>query len=185
MPIPCTSVPVSSSHNSICEDATGISCGPMRVPGTYEVVRSSGMGRITTRAPLKSDGLGVVPPNSPMATRSYSNGRLIHFLEALAGDRLAVDRHRPRGMGEDWLRPRAAERRSGDGERAGQNRQRDRRIGMDRHVRRVGGELPPALRLLQTRSGGAAEMRRIGDDLHRVAVSADLVAVELGLHARL
>ena len=45
---------VSSSHNSICDEATRISCGPVRVPGTYEVVRSSGTGRMTTRALSKS-----------------------------------------------------------------------------------------------------------------------------------
>ena len=37
-------------------------------PGTYEVVRSSGIGRMTTRALSKSVVLGVVPPNSPMVT---------------------------------------------------------------------------------------------------------------------
>src|SRR5262247_1533515 len=103
MPMPCTSVPVSSSHSSMCEDATRISCGPVRVPGTYDVVRSSGTGRMTTRALSKSVVVGVVPPNSPTASWSYSNGRLIHFLEAFARHGLAVDRHDARRQGECGL----------------------------------------------------------------------------------
>src|SRR4029450_3072090 len=46
-------------------DARRISWGPLRVPGTYDVVRSSGIGRTTTRAPAKSAVDGVVPRNSP------------------------------------------------------------------------------------------------------------------------
>ena len=38
--------------------------------GVDEVVRSSGTGRITTRALSKSAVVGVVPPNSPRARRS-------------------------------------------------------------------------------------------------------------------
>src|SRR6185295_17907071 len=100
MPMRCTSVPVSSSHNSMCDDATRISCGPLRVPGTYDVVRSSGIGTMTTRALSKSVLVGVVPPNSPRVCWSYSNGRLIQFLEALVGDVEAVDRHDARRQGE-------------------------------------------------------------------------------------
>ena len=40
--------------------------------------------------------------------------------------------------------------------------------------RRVGRQLAPALRLLEARARGAAEMRHVGDDLQRVAVAADL-----------
>src|SRR5919198_5714751 len=100
MPMLCTSVSVSSSQSSMCDEATRISCGPLRVPGTYEVVRSSGIGRMTTRALGKSVVVGVVPPNSPTVSWSYSNGRFIHSLEAFAGHRLAVDRHDARRDGE-------------------------------------------------------------------------------------
>src|SRR4029077_8697914 len=93
MPTLWTSVCVSSSHSSMCDEATRISCGPLRVPGTYDVVRSRGIGRMTTRALLKSVGAGVVPPNSPTVIWSYSNGRFIHALEALVGHGLSVDRH--------------------------------------------------------------------------------------------
>src|SRR6185436_2321715 len=48
-----------------------------------------------------------------------------------------------------------------------------------------GGQLAPALRLFEARAGRPAEVRHVGDDLERVAVPADLVAVELRLHARL
>ena len=87
MPMLCTSVSVSSSQSSMCDEATRMSCGPLRVPATYDVVRSSGIGRITTRAFSKSVVVGVVPPNSPTAMRSYSNGRFIHFLEPIGGNR--------------------------------------------------------------------------------------------------
>jgi hypothetical protein len=70
IPMLWTSLSVSSSQSSRCEDATRISCGPVRVPETYDVVRSRGTGRKTTRAFSKVVGVGVVPPNSPMATRS-------------------------------------------------------------------------------------------------------------------
>src|SRR6266446_2296037 len=120
-----TSVCVSSSHNSMWEEATRISCGPLRVPGTYEVVRSSGTGRMTTRAVSKSTVVGVVPPNSPVASRSYSNGRFIHFLEAIAGNRQAIDGHHAR-QGERWRLAPGKQRRGGGGQRAGQKRQRDR-----------------------------------------------------------
>src|SRR5207248_10446385 len=46
----------------------------VRVPGTYDVVRSKGIGRITTRAASKSTVVGVVPPKSPTAMCSYSKG---------------------------------------------------------------------------------------------------------------
>ena len=93
MPMLWTSVSVSSSHNSMCDDATRISCGPLRVPGTYDVVRSSGIGRMTTRALSKSVVVGLVPPNSPGVTDSYSNGWLIPVLETIGRYRLAVDGH--------------------------------------------------------------------------------------------
>src|SRR5206468_9855124 len=123
MPMPCTSVCVSSSHSSMWEDATRISCGPLRVPGTYEVVRSSGIGRMTTRAPAKSVVVGIVPPNSPTATRSYSNGRLIDLLETVARYGLAVDRHHTRAQIEHRHRSRGEQRGTGDGERAREQRQ--------------------------------------------------------------
>src|SRR6266849_542055 len=143
MPMLWTSVCVSSSQSSMCDEATRISCGPLRVPGTYDVVRSSGIGRMTTRARAKSVVVGVVPPNSPTSIWSYSNGRLIHYLEALVGNGLAVGRHR--------------------------------------NLRGIGGQFSPALRFFEARSGRAAEVRHVGHDLQRVPVSADLVAVELGL----
>src|SRR5215831_11093740 len=74
MPMLWTSVCVSSSQSSMCDDATRISWGPVRVPGTYDVVRSNGTGRMTTRALSKSTIVGVVPPNSPTAMLSYSKG---------------------------------------------------------------------------------------------------------------
>src|SRR5450759_5315709 len=143
----CTSVSVSSSHNSMCDDATRISCGPLRVPGTYDVVRSSGMGRMTTRALANSVVVGVVPPNSPTVTWSYSNGRLIHVLEALVGNRLTVDRHHAVGEGEYRHLPRFEQRRGARDQRAREARQRDRRVGLDRDPRRIGCQLAPALRL--------------------------------------
>src|SRR5262252_5887963 len=122
MPMPCTSVPVSSSHSSMCEDATRISCGPVRVPGTYDVVRSSGTGRMTTRALSKSVVVGVVPPNSPMVTCSYSNGRFIHFLKTVARNGGAVDGHRPGGQIEDRLLPLGQQRLRALRERGRQDR---------------------------------------------------------------
>src|SRR6266853_3869894 len=74
MPMLWTSVCVSSSQSSMCDEATRISCGPVRVPGTYDVVRSKGIGRMTTRAASKSTVVGVVPPNAPTSMCSYSNG---------------------------------------------------------------------------------------------------------------
>src|SRR6266550_4265357 len=74
MPMLWTSVCVSSSQSSMCDEATRISCGPVRVPGTYDVVRSKGIGRITTRAASKSTVVGVVPPKLPTAMCSYSKG---------------------------------------------------------------------------------------------------------------
>src|SRR6185503_15656626 len=117
MPILWTSVPVSSSHNSMCDEATRISCGPVRVPAIYDVVRSSGTGRMMTRAFSNVVGVGVVPPNSPRATRSYSNGRFIHFLEAVVGNSLAVDRHHTRRQGEHRRFSPAEKRRGAGGER--------------------------------------------------------------------
>src|ERR1019366_10595438 len=127
MPMLCTSVSVSSSHNSMCDDATRISCGPRRVPGTYVVVRSSGMGRMTTRAFSKSVVVALVPPNSPGVTESYSNGRLIHVLEAIGGYGLAVDRHDARRQGER-RRPALCE----NGRRGGREGRRHNRQGARR-----------------------------------------------------
>src|SRR5688572_18666733 len=125
-----------------------MSCGPLRVPATYDVVRSSGTGRMTTRAFSKSVVVGVVPPYSPTATRSYSNGRFIHSLEVIGRNGLAVNRHDARRQGEDGRpAPRQNRRRRGR-ERRRQNRQRDRAVGLNAHLRRIGGELAPALRLL-------------------------------------
>src|SRR5438874_13326508 len=92
MPTVWTSVSVSSSHSSMCDEATRISCGPLRVPGTYDVVRSSGMGRMTTRALSKVVVVGGRPPNCLGATWSKSSGGFSHFLEAIDGDRLGVGR---------------------------------------------------------------------------------------------
>src|SRR5438067_13007575 len=140
---------------------------------------------MTTRAFSKSVVVGVVPPNSPTVIWSYSNGRFIHALEALGGDGLAVDGHDAARERELRLPPRGEQRSRGGGERAREERQRDGGVGLDRDARRIGRELPPALRLFEARSRGAAEVRHVGDDLQRVAMAADFVAVELGLHARL
>src|SRR5439155_18198318 len=188
MPMLWTSVCISSSQSSMCDDATRISCGPVRVPGTYDVVRSSGIGRMTTRAWAKSVVVGVVPPNSPIVTCSYSNGRFIHFPEgdkAVAGDGGAVDGHGTRGQVEDRPLPLDDDILRARGEGGREQRQRDGGVGLDRHARRIGRELAPALRFLEAGAGRAAEMRHVGDDLQRVAVAADFVAVELGLDARL
>src|SRR5262245_1659716 len=135
MPMPWTSVPVSSSHSSMCDEATRISWGPFRVPGTYEVVRSRGMGRITTRALLKLAVVGIVPPNSPTAMRSYSNGRFILGLEAVGRERLVVNRHHT-GRQREHGTATAGELLGVDvGERAGQQRQRDGGVGLHRHPR--------------------------------------------------
>src|SRR5207237_7058649 len=153
MPMPWTSVCVSSSQSSMCDEATRISCGPVRVPGTYDVVRSSGIGRMTTRAWAKSVVVGVVPPNSPIVTWSYSNGRFIHFPEgdkAIAGDGGAVDGHGTRGQIEDGPFPLADKTLRAAGESGRQQRQRDRGVGLDRHARRIGCELAPALRFPET-----------------------------------
>src|SRR5438034_11376551 len=125
MPMLWTSVWVSSSQSSMCDEATRISCGPWRVPAAYDVVRSSGTGRMTTRAFSKSVVVGVVPPNSPTATRSYSNGRFIHFLEAVVRNGLAVDGHDARRQREHWFAPRRGLGFAAEGERARQQWQRD------------------------------------------------------------
>src|SRR5436190_18126198 len=96
MPTLWTSVCISSSQSSRCDDATRISCGPLRVPGTYDVVRSNGIGRMMTRALANVAVVGIVPPNSPTARRSYSNGRFILGLETVGRQRLVVDGHHTR-----------------------------------------------------------------------------------------
>ena len=63
-------IQVAARGKTICDDATRISCGPRRVPGTYDVVRSSGIGRMTTRALAKSVVVGVAPPNAPTVSCS-------------------------------------------------------------------------------------------------------------------
>src|SRR5581483_1636483 len=156
MPMSWMSVSVSSSHSSMCEEATRISCGPLRVPGTYDVVRSRGIGRMTTRA--RSKGAAGSPANSPMATWSNSNGRFIHFLETVARDRLAVDGHGPLER-ERRLAARGEDRFGGSRERGGEHGQRDGGVGLHRDLVGVGRQLAPALRLLEARSGGAAEVR--------------------------
>ena len=62
MPMLWTSVAVSSSQNSIWDEATRISCGPVRVPGTYEVVRSSGIGKDHDPGAVEI-GVASMPPN--------------------------------------------------------------------------------------------------------------------------
>src|SRR5256885_8793291 len=104
---------------------------------------------MTTRAFSKSVVVGVVPPNSPTATRSYSNGRFIHFLEAVVRNGLAVDRHDARGQREDRLAPASGDMRAADRQRAHQQRQRDARIGLHPYAVRIGRQPSPALRLLE------------------------------------
>ena len=58
------STPTSSSHNSIWDDAWRISRGPLRVPGMYDVVRSTGTGRTTTFESAKDLTCGRAPPNA-------------------------------------------------------------------------------------------------------------------------
>src|SRR5439155_3206523 len=185
MPMLCTSVSVSSSHSSMCDEATRISCGPFRVPATYDVVRSSGAGKTTTRALAKSVVVGVVPPNSASVSRSYSNGRLIHFLETFVGNRVTVDGHDARRHGEHRHGALLQERRGRRRQGADEQRQRDGGIGLHRDFRGVARQFAPALGLFQARSGGAAEVRHVGDDLQSIPVSAHFVAVELGLDAGL
>src|SRR5258708_40232022 len=183
--MPCTSVSVSSSQSSMCEDATRISCGPFRVPGTYDVVRSSGIGKMTTRALAKLAVVGMVPPNSPTAMRSYSNGRFILGLETVGRESLAVNGHDARRQRE--RRPLAAAKdiRIDMGKRARQQRQCDGGVGLHRHACRIGGEFAPTLRLLERRSRRPAAVRHIGDHLERVTVAADIVVEKFRLHAGL
>src|ERR1700693_6194239 len=119
----------------MCEDATRISWGPVRMPETSDVVRSRGTGRKTTRALSNVVGVGVVPPKSPMATRSYSNGRFIHFLEAIVRNRLAVNRHDAGRQGEHRRLAPRDNGEGGTGERTDQQGQGDRGVGLDRHAR--------------------------------------------------
>ncbi len=64
MPTPCTSAPTSSSQSSMCDEAWRISRGPLRVPETYDVVRSTGTGRTTTRESSNDRGYGTAPPKA-------------------------------------------------------------------------------------------------------------------------
>jgi hypothetical protein len=61
----------------MCDEASRISRGPLRVPETYDVVRSTGTGRITTRDSSKDRMIGIAPPKAIGAPWSYSNGKLI------------------------------------------------------------------------------------------------------------
>jgi len=47
----------------MCDDASRISRGPFRVPDTYDVVRSTGTGRMTTRESSNDFIVGIAPPN--------------------------------------------------------------------------------------------------------------------------
>src|SRR5438445_8481545 len=132
MPMLWMSVSVSSSQSSMCEEAIRISWGPSLVPGTYDVVRSSGIGRMTTRALSKLAVVGLVPPNSPGVTWSYSNGRFIHVLETGGRNRGAVDRHHARAHGAEHRSLASREqRRRGRGQRAREKRQRHGGVGLD------------------------------------------------------
>src|SRR5256885_15758692 len=115
MPMLWMSVSVSSSHNSMCDEAIRISCGPSLVPDTYDVVRSSGIGRMTTRALSKLAVVGLVPPNSPGVTWSYSKGRFIQVLEAVGRDPCAVDRHHARAHRAEHRRLAVGGQRRGGG----------------------------------------------------------------------
>jgi hypothetical protein len=64
MPTPWTSAPTSSSQSSMCDDACRISRGPLRVPETYEVVRSTGTGRTTTCESSNDREYGIAPPKA-------------------------------------------------------------------------------------------------------------------------
>jgi hypothetical protein len=76
MPMPCTSIPTSSSQSSMCDEASRISRGPFRV-------------RAVRRRPLERhgqhDGAGIVepaasgtaPPKTSGAPCAYSKGRLM------------------------------------------------------------------------------------------------------------
>src|SRR5712691_11379962 len=116
---------------------------------------------MTTRARAKSVVVGVVPPNSPTSIWSYSNGRLIHFLEALVGNCLAVDRHNAASEGEYRHSARGQQSWRGRSERARQQRQRDRGVGLHRDLGGIGGQFSPALRLFEARAGRAAEVRHV------------------------
>src|SRR5712692_1390331 len=163
MPTLWTSVCISSSQSSMCEDATRISCGPPRVPDRYVVVRSRGIGRMTTRAFSKSAVVGLTPPNSPSVWCSYSNGRFIHVLEAVGRHGHAVDGHHSRRHGSEHRTFAVGKNPGGaGGERRREKGERDRRVRLDRYPRRIGRELAPALRFLEARSGGAAVARHVG-----------------------
>ena len=106
-------------------------------------------------------------------------------LETRVRKRTAVDAHRRSRQVELERLARGERVARARGQRADQQRQGDRGVGMNGDLLGVGGELAPAARLFEARSGGAAEMRHVGDDLQGVAVPADAVVEELGLHARL
>src|SRR6266542_1752209 len=103
---------------------------------------------MTTRALAKLVVVGIVPPNSPTATRSYSNGRFILGLKAVGRNGLVVNRHDARGQCEHRLAAPGEHLWIDMGESAGQKRQRDRGIGLNRYPVGIGGELPPALSFL-------------------------------------
>src|SRR6476659_4227921 len=68
----------------MCDEASRISRGPFRVPETYDVVRSTGTGRITTCDSSNDRMIGIVPPKAIGAACSYSNGKLISTVSLLA-----------------------------------------------------------------------------------------------------
>ena len=140
---------------------------------------------MTTRACSKSVVVGVVPPNSPTATCSYSNGRLIHFLETSLGTvwpsivmtrraRVKTGFRRPASRGAAVVASALAS--SGSAIVAS--------ACTDTRAESV-ASLPQLCASSRLEPRGAAEMRHVGHDLQRVAMAADLVAVELRLHARL
>src|SRR5437016_686545 len=122
---------------------------------------------MTTRALAKSVVVGVVPPNSPIVTWSYSNGSFIHFPggnKAIARDGGAVDRHGARGELEDGPLAFGQNLFRRRGQRSREQRQRNRRVRLDRHPRGIGRKLAPALRFLEAGARRAAEVRDVGDD---------------------
>ena len=48
----------------MCEEAWRISRGPLRVPETYDVVRSTGTGSTTTRESSNDRACGIAPPKA-------------------------------------------------------------------------------------------------------------------------
>ena len=112
-------------------------------------------------------------------------GRTVEPVEAVDGNRRVVDGQRPASECEHRRTPRREQvsRRRGQGAR--EHRKRERGVRVHGNLVGVHGQFAPALRLVQGGAGGAAEVRRIGDDLKRVAVSPGAGTTKVGLHARL